>query len=55
MDTLMPTFDPEIRRVADRLLVSPRKVDGYTSVFATEVSSAVPPHPLVEEWVEALP
>jgi len=40
MDTLMPTFDPEIRRVADRLLVQPRKVDGYTSVFAAEVLPA---------------
>jgi hypothetical protein len=37
MDTLMPTFDPEIRRVADRVLIQPRKIDGYTSVFATEV------------------
>jgi dihydrolipoamide dehydrogenase len=37
MDTMMPTFDPEIRRVADRVLIQPRKIDGYTSVFATEV------------------
>jgi len=42
MDTLMPTFDPEIRRVADRLLVQPRKVDGYTSVFAAEVLPGEP-------------
>jgi len=34
---MMPTFDPEIRRVADRVLIQPRKIDGYTSVFATEV------------------
>jgi len=38
MDTMMPTFDPEIRRVADRMLIAPRKIDGYTSVFATEVT-----------------
>ena len=38
MDSLMPTFDPEIRRVADRMLIQPRKVDGYTSVFAAEVT-----------------
>merc|ERR1711966_10090 len=38
MDTLMPTFDPEIRRMADRVLIQPRKVDGYTSVFAAEVT-----------------
>jgi len=42
MDTLMPTFDPEIRRVADRVLIQPRKVDGYTSVFATEVVPGEP-------------
>jgi len=42
MDTLMPTFDPEIRRVADRMLIGPRKVDGYTSVFATEVTPGEP-------------
>jgi dihydrolipoamide dehydrogenase len=42
MDTLMPTFDPEIRRVADRVLVQPRKIDGYTSVFATEVCFCLP-------------
>jgi hypothetical protein len=42
MDTLMPTFDPEIRRVADRMLIQPRKVDGYTSVFATEVTPGEP-------------
>ena len=38
MDTMMPTFDPDIRRVADRMLIQPRKVDGYTSVFAAEVT-----------------
>jgi len=42
MDTMMPTFDPEIRRVADRCLISPRKIDGYTSVFATEVTPGEP-------------
>jgi dihydrolipoamide dehydrogenase len=41
MDTMMPTFDPEIRRVADRMLIQPRKIDGYTSVFATEVTPGV--------------
>jgi dihydrolipoamide dehydrogenase len=42
MDNLMPTFDPDIRRVADRILIQPRKVDGYTSVFATEVLPGEP-------------
>jgi len=42
MDTMMPTFDPDIRRVADRVLIQPRKIDGYTSVFATEVLPGEP-------------
>jgi dihydrolipoamide dehydrogenase len=42
MDTMMPTFDPDIRRVAYRMLIQPRKVDGYTSVFATEVVPGEP-------------
>lgn len=42
MDTLMPTFDPEIRRLADRLLIKPRAIDSRTSVFASEVIPGIP-------------
>jgi dihydrolipoamide dehydrogenase len=42
LDTLMPTFDPEIRRLADRLLIKPRKVDSRVGVFASEVTPGIP-------------
>jgi dihydrolipoamide dehydrogenase len=38
MDTLMPTFDPEIRRLAERLLIKPRAIDSRVGVFASEVT-----------------
>lgn len=34
----MPTFDPEIRRLADRLLIKPRNIDSRVGVFAAEVT-----------------
>lgn len=42
VDTLMPTFDPEIRRLADRLLIKPRAIDSRTGVFASEVTPGIP-------------
>jgi dihydrolipoamide dehydrogenase len=42
MDTLMPTFDPEIRRLADRLLIKPRAIDSRVGVFASEVIPGIP-------------
>lgn len=42
MDTLMPTFDPEIRRLADRLLIKPRPIDSRVGVFASEVIPGEP-------------
>lgn len=42
MDTVMPTFDGEIRRLADRLLIKPRAVDTRTGVFASEVTPGIP-------------
>lgn len=42
MDTLMPTFDPEIRRLADRLLIKPRSIDSRVGVFAAEVTTGIP-------------
>lgn len=42
VDTLMPTFDPEIRRLAERLLIKPRNIDSRTGVFASEVTPGVP-------------
>ena len=42
VDTLMPTFDPEIRRIAERLLIKNRAVDFRTGVFAAEVTPGEP-------------
>lgn len=42
LDTLMPTFDPEIRRLADRLLIKPRAIDSRVGVFASEVIPGIP-------------
>ena len=34
----MPGFDPEIGKLAQRVLVNPRKIDSYTGVFASKVA-----------------
>jgi len=41
-DVIMPGFDPEIRRLADRLLIKPRAIDTRTGVFASEVIPGIP-------------
>lgn len=33
----MPGFDPEISKLAQRVLINPRKIDYHTGVFATKV------------------
>lgn len=38
----MPTFDSEIRRLGERLLIKPRAIDYRTGVFATEVKTGIP-------------
>lgn len=35
----MPGFDPEIGKLAQRVLINPRKIDYHTGVFATKVQS----------------
>jgi dihydrolipoamide dehydrogenase len=42
VDTLMPTFDPEIRRIADRLLIKGRGIDSRVGVFASEITPGEP-------------
>ena len=42
VDTLMPTFDPDIRRIADRLLIKGRGIDHRVGVFASEVTPGIP-------------
>lgn len=54
MDTLMPTFDPEIRRLADRLLIKPRAIDSRVGVFAAEVTPGeVGKRPVVIKMIDA--
>ena len=42
MDNLMPGFDKEIARMADRLLIKGRAIDYQTGVIATKVTPGVP-------------
>lgn len=42
MPNLMPGFDPEIARLAQRLLINPRPIDFHTGVFAARVTPGEP-------------
>eukprot|EP00543_Licmophora_paradoxa_P004880 CAMPEP_0202457280 /NCGR_PEP_ID=MMETSP1360-20130828/14336_1 /ASSEMBLY_ACC=CAM_ASM_000848 /TAXON_ID=515479 /ORGANISM="Licmophora paradoxa, Strain CCMP2313" /LENGTH=523 /DNA_ID=CAMNT_0049077311 /DNA_START=70 /DNA_END=1641 /DNA_ORIENTATION=- len=42
MDTIMPTFDKEIAKQAERLLIRDRPIDYRTGVFAAEVTPGIP-------------
>ncbi|MCO5571590.1 hypothetical protein L7F22_025335 [Adiantum nelumboides] len=39
LDTLMPGFDPEITKLAQRILINSRKIDHHTGVLAKKVVS----------------
>jgi len=42
MDNIMPTFDREIAKQAERLLIRDRPIDYRTGVFASEVTPGIP-------------
>ncbi|PHV62400.1 dihydrolipoyl dehydrogenase [Cyanobacterium aponinum] len=42
MDQLMPTFDPDIAKIAERVLINSRDIETYTGVFATKITSGNP-------------
>jgi dihydrolipoamide dehydrogenase len=42
LDNLMPTFDREIAKQAERLLIRDRPIDYRTGVFASEVTPGIP-------------
>ena len=42
LPTLMPTFDPDIRKLADRILIKPRPIDSRVGVFVAEVTPGEP-------------
>jgi len=53
-DKLMPAFDPEIARLAQRLLINPRDIDYHTGVFASKVTPGTPgQRPVVIELIDA--
>jgi dihydrolipoamide dehydrogenase len=50
LDELMPGFDPEIAKIAKRVLIDSRPIETYTGVFATKVT---PGSPVVIELTDA--
>lgn len=50
LDQLMPTFDPDIAKLATRVLINPRDIETHVGVFATKVT---PGSPVVIELTDA--
>jgi dihydrolipoamide dehydrogenase len=50
LDQLMPTFDPDIAKLATRVLIAPRDVETHVGVLATKV---IPGSPVVIELSDA--
>ncbi|MGI0480920.1 dihydrolipoyl dehydrogenase [Geminocystis sp. CENA526] len=42
LDQLMPTFDPDIAKIAEKVLINSRDIETYTGVFATKVTPGNP-------------
>lgn len=54
LPTIMPTFDAEIRKLAERLLIRDRPIDYRTGVFASEVTPGIPGEkPVVIKMIDA--
>ncbi|KAE9445842.1 hypothetical protein C3L33_22267, partial [Rhododendron williamsianum] len=53
LDQLMPGFDPEIGKLAQRVLINPRKIDYHTGVFASKITPAKDGKPVMIELVDA--
>ncbi|CAI9103508.1 OLC1v1002004C1 [Oldenlandia corymbosa var. corymbosa] len=53
LDQLMPGFDPEIGKLAQRVLINPRKIDSYTGVFASKITPAKDGKPVIIELIDA--
>ncbi|XP_002982214.2 dihydrolipoyl dehydrogenase 2, chloroplastic [Selaginella moellendorffii] len=52
LDQLMPGFDPEIGKLAQRLLINPRKIDFHTGVLAKKITPAKDGRPVLIELVD---
>ncbi|KAJ9546402.1 hypothetical protein OSB04_018945 [Centaurea solstitialis] len=53
LDQLMPGFDPEISKLAQRVLINPRKIDYHTGVFANKITPAKNGKPVIIELIDA--
>ncbi|KAI3730099.1 hypothetical protein L6452_18775 [Arctium lappa] len=53
LDQLMPGFDPEISKLAQRVLINPRKIDYHTGVFANKITPARNGKPVIIELIDA--
>ncbi|XP_027916160.1 dihydrolipoyl dehydrogenase 1, chloroplastic-like [Vigna unguiculata] len=53
LDQLMPGFDPEISKLAQRVLINPRNIDYHTGVFATKITPARDGKPVSIELIDA--
>lgn len=53
LDQLMPGFDPEIGKLAQRVLINPRKIDSHTGVFASKITPAKDGTPVQIELIDA--
>ena len=54
LDRLMPGFDPEIAKMAQRMLITPRNIDYKLGVFASKVTPGVPGvKPVLVELIDA--
>ena len=54
LDRIMPGFDTEIAKMAQRLLITPRNIDYHTGVFASKVTPGVPGvKPVMVELIDA--
>ncbi|KAM0897338.1 hypothetical protein ACQ4PT_022625 [Festuca glaucescens] len=53
LDQLMPGFDPEIAKLAQRVLINTRKIDYRTGVFASKITPAKNGKPVLIELIDA--
>ncbi|CAJ1963264.1 unnamed protein product [Sphenostylis stenocarpa] len=53
LDQLMPGFDPEISKLAQRVLINPRNIDYHTGVFASKITPARDGKPVTIELIDA--
>ncbi|CAM6088477.1 unnamed protein product [Calypogeia fissa] len=52
LDNLMPGFDPEIGKLAQRVLINPRKIDWHTGVLAKKITPAKDGRPVTIELID---